>query len=931
MAPARGNPTPHRQLITYGKSSRGHKDGKGHRLLTSSPPAQTPGPLPQEPSKDLIPSSGHTAARIRQASGNNNLRQHPGALQTPQVAKPAKSTSLRHQTASYEESSVYDITLSGDEQQHEKIEPWRKRRKIESPKIEWISRGFADIVNPSPKRTRPDHTHHDSPARDVATTAAPTGPAGKTEVEVVIRTPKHLKKYYKTTTKEEVALEEGDEPGFGLPRRSKQSMANLHTDQSSHVAPNPSLSQTAGQQALKPPANTLVRPAKSSVKDPPPKMPSLNPRQRLATSARVHTGPEDDTLEQNGFTNTTPSRRRIVDALSFTPGTMPGSPINLGGADRCSRFASSRASSEISTGTSEDSLISSSQLPASLHEMKNDSRSNSPIRSQHSQTSGPKNTYARQRSFLTVGNVAEDPLLEALPKPQFAPQYQGGHCVPNVMVSKRPRSLSSHPKDDGGGDNTNGVVRNIYELRRAGENARFEGIVDAIFEDIEDPTSSASRRYSGLIQLCTKLMDHQFARRFLAYALEKRLAKRAGDLGDTIYMYLLTCAYGLILATGPVSSVVLHTCSSQVFKVVPDMISDDSDILDMSKLKAMKTSKTIQGSLRDFCEQMSQSKIWPDIKPEKPTPLALALRCIEMAVRRARESGDAIDHISDALLSKLVEVLLRHSMLLENKSAKSDDFLIIELAFSILESYTVVLSSLSPSQEKILKTLTPLGCLLSQLSHYSEPCCKQIQLLEIRLILNLTNNNPSLCEDFSTAEFIRGLMQIVLSNFGLVSEDFGNDKRDSFLDAVILALGALINLTEWSEAARQLIFKTRSNNSTTFLDRLLQLFKDGWEKTSEAESVIQTHSNVVFGYISVLLSTVSLNDGARLHLRSSLHGRTIDRVLATVDEFLHYHRKVEELHDGKDGSQGEEESSVSGFTSRLQGIVNRIRNAEGIC
>lgn len=91
--------------------------------------------------------------------------------------------------------------------------------------------------------------------------------------------------------------------------------------------------------------------------------------------------------------------------------------------------------------------------------------------------------------------------------------------------------------------------------------------------------------------------------------------------------------------------------------------------------------------------------------------------------------------------------------------------------------------------------------------------------------------------------------------------------------------------------------------------------------------MVQTHSNVAFGYLSVLLSTVSLDDEARLHLRNSLDGRSVDRVLATVDEFLHYHRKVEkELQDG----QGEHEP-VTGFTCRLQSIVDRIKQAEGIC
>lgn len=87
---------------------------------------------------------------------------------------------------------------------------------------------------------------------------------------------------------------------------------------------------------------------------------------------------------------------------------------------------------------------------------------------------------------------------------------------------------------------------------------------------------------------------------------------------------------------------------------------------------------------------------------------------------------------------------------------------------------------------------------------------------------------------------------------------------------------------------------------------------------------MQTHTNVAFGYLSVLLSTLCLDDEARSHLRRSLPGKNLDRLLATVDEFLRHYRKVEEeLHNPQP-----QEDPMAEFTSRLQGIVNRIRDLE---
>lgn len=89
--------------------------------------------------------------------------------------------------------------------------------------------------------------------------------------------------------------------------------------------------------------------------------------------------------------------------------------------------------------------------------------------------------------------------------------------------------------------------------------------------------------------------------------------------------------------------------------------------------------------------------------------------------------------------------------------------------------------------------------------------------------------------------------------------------------------------------------------------------------------MVQTHTNVAFGYLSVLLSTLCLNDQARTHLRHSLPGQNLNRLLATVDEFLCHYRKVEKelcSFDTQDDPMAE-------FTSRLQGIVNRIKDLEG--
>ncbi|KAK2797748.1 hypothetical protein FQN50_009077 [Emmonsiellopsis sp. PD_5] len=931
MAPAGNDPTPRRKVTTtYGKSSRGLDYSKGFRLSSASPRTQTADSFLRASSKTGASLSRVPKEGTGKANGDNRgARQQLGLSRPPKLSKSVTAPTLEFRPSNpRKEQSVYDIESSSDEQ-NDKEEPWRKRRKVETPKIERATRGVGNNAT-NPRRA----SHGASPYNPVQSKGLSTMSVNAEKargIEVVIRTPtkQHRESLENRHKGAYTESEDKDIPTIRPSYSSTSPPIGRIVPQNSHLLSSPSSNLTTRTKPTQKPART-TKPASDDLV---PKTPSTDHKETQAGDYR----------NTSGAANTTPSRKRIVDALSRSPRRRHHSPISSSASDISDDFVYSQSSSEEHTTPLGNSISAHSGLPSTLHRTEGDAQSGSPDRTQHSQTGGLKNTYSRQRSFLTEGNIAD--ALETQPQPASIPKHAVNNGMATLLSTKytRPRP-PGHDDDDNAG---NGSVRNIYELRRAGGNARFEGLVETLFEDIEDPTASISRRRSGLIELCSNLTEHQFARRFLTNALEKRLEKCTRCLTDIICMYLISCAYGLLLSSGPISSISLHTCSREVLRLIPSLIPEKSDIHDISKSRSSKMTRSGQSSLRDLCDKLAQSKIWPEGNPPKSSPQILGLKCLEMSVRRVRESGDAVQSIPDSTLAQLVDLLLQHSIIPQDRDINSLDFFIIELVFSILESYTVVLGSLNQNQEEIVKKLSQLGPLLSRLSRYPETCGRQIQLLEIRLILNLTNNNPSLCEGFSTPEIIGALMTIILPGFELVSEDFSSEKKDSLLDTVILALGALINLTEWNATARQLILKTR-NDSTTFLDNLLGLFQEKWETTSEvrltiqplpysrvyfeasadilqADSVVQTHSNVAFGYLSVLLSTVCLDDEPRTHVKKSLHSRNLNRLLTAVEEFLHYHRKVEkELQD----TNGEYES-VAGFTSRLQGIVDRIKQAEG--
>ena len=84
-----------------------------------------------------------------------------------------------------------------------------------------------------------------------------------------------------------------------------------------------------------------------------------------------------------------------------------------------------------------------------------------------------------------------------------------------------------------------------------------------------------------------------------------------------------------------------------------------------------------------------------------------------------------------------------------------------------------------------------------------------------------------------------------------------------------------------------------------------------------------THFNVAFGYLAVLLSTISLHPEARSHICSKLPGRTLAPVKDVAIEFLQYHQQVDsQLSEVDEGG-----ASKDGFTDRLQSVIDRLSDA----
>ena len=80
----------------------------------------------------------------------------------------------------------------------------------------------------------------------------------------------------------------------------------------------------------------------------------------------------------------------------------------------------------------------------------------------------------------------------------------------------------------------------------------------------------------------------------------------------------------------------------------------------------------------------------------------------------------------------------------------------------------------------------------------------------------------------------------------------------------------------------------------------------------------------------MLLSNLCIDRVIREQVRSRLQGGTLKQLLDAVEEFLHYHRQV----DDQICYVGEETDVKAGFVGRLQSVVDRLKQvdeqAEGV-
>lgn len=533
-----------------------------------------------------------------------------------------------------------------------------------------------------------------------------------------------------------------------------------------------------------------------------------------------------------------------------------------------------------------------------------------------SQSQAPsKVTYGQVRSYMEESTLEAELLLDSPLVPMIKPQSA---AYGSQTKSSQPQPGSSQGEDEDLED-SQGPIKSVHELRAAGENSRFADDFENLLDDVRYRNSASwSRQRSGMIELCEKFMDQKYVGRMVDAGLDQRLLKACSGVPDTIFNFSVAASIALISNAEPPFLVLSHIRQSDCFEMLFKLLSLEKDVKSLAKDRKSNMSKVAQTSLADFSLRVLQSSIWDGSRPKILSPHILALRAIELLVRRMRRLKYMDDLLDEQKTSDLLQILDRR--MAERKDPQQFDAVSLELALSTLESGSVIPGRIQAAWTP--KRMGRLADVLPDILHLEAKSSAVLTPLALRLILNLTNGKPRDSTIFAKPSLVQLLVSWINEYFqGLGARtDVKNEEEVAIDDRVILSLGAMLNLAEFSDSARTPLLE----NNHESLNRLVVTFLENRGKAAEADNLALTASNVAYGYLTVLLGNLCENEDVKRAMAAQLPGGNLSTLIEAIEEFVTYNKAAD-----RSGSEAEESRSVwRGFTERVANVAEKLRESE---
>lgn len=417
----------------------------------------------------------------------------------------------------------------------------------------------------------------------------------------------------------------------------------------------------------------------------------------------------------------------------------------------------------------------------------------------------PKFTYAKQRSYLQEANPEDEFMISMDLDDNLGGEFQ-----------KRDSQYEEAEEEQ------TSQVRAHHELRTQGYQHRFLRDTESTIDDIANKTNNSIRR-TAMIELCTKLADESFVGQLLDSSLAHQFFGNITSNGEVIFDLAATVAIIFILKTKHTYAVVDQICQPGILTTWIRLLSNDTGIHVIAKDRKTNLSRIAQPLVTEFGTMVQGCSFWSSNKPAKITPQIVALKAMELLVLELQKSGDTEALATQDTILQLIDLASNPCERLKSGKNTVQDGIVLELVFSILEGISVTAKqNQNLWSGRILQRLADLMPVFFEIDSASPI------LLAVKLCMNLTNNKPKACQPFSGATFVQPLVRCICHKFQLLHTGLDQEVQTEVRDSLILSLGAMINLAEFSNQAR-----VNVDDGEELTAALVKIFLEGSERASQ--------------------------------------------------------------------------------------------------
>lgn len=429
--------------------------------------------------------------------------------------------------------------------------------------------------------------------------------------------------------------------------------------------------------------------------------------------------------------------------------------------------------------------------------------------SQNSQTTvhlhtGGRITYAKNRSYL---EEAEPDLANLLDN------------MNDDLGLGSPKNQELTSDDDG----EMGQLIGIHDLRRQGQQQKFQTQAEAMIDDVCGKGMNASQRRSAMMECATHMHDKDYVSQLLESSLMSSLLQSICSNGEIIFDFAAATAMLFILESRPGYAVLEQIHRSPIMDTLNLLLASKFSNLDIHRIsreRKVNMAPRARETVAEFRNLIVNSDVWHARKPEKVSPQLVAIKALELLTVQLRQSGNGESLVDQSIIVRVLDVASACCTRISTAKAISQDYLTLEASLSFLES-------LSISTERQLTwpvaILTRLADMLPVIFETEDsPTGTQ---LAIRLCINVTNDRPKICQLFSKPTLVLPLLRSISRDFTLLVDETDEKRRNGIMENLIFSLGAMMNLTESSKQARI----SAMQDGGSVVDELVKMFLKGSE------------------------------------------------------------------------------------------------------